>query len=537
MTTVPNNLCLATALLAISGFLLSPVLQASDRPSTCTAPPSGLVGWWPGDGNGNDIVGGNNGTLLDGATFAAGEVGQAFSVDGTSYIDASDSNLPVGDSTATISAWINNTQGGNERWIMSWGSRDTCYEGHEIALGIISDHLVLESCGGHVQGTTVVDDGAWHHAAAVWYGSNVVTLYVDGVAQTDISTFPLPPINIVSSGHMLIGALVQYPPDQFIGLVDELQIFNRPLSADEIAAIYNAGSAGLCKPCIADTWASNAPALVAVAEAGGAVVKGRFYVMDGSGGGGRPAPQVYDPATDRWSNRAADPIMRANTAVGVINNQIYVAEGWINADANNPTNALEVFNPARNSWTTKTSSSVARGATASAVINGKLYVTGGNNGGTAIFKTLEIYNPVTDTWSVGAPMPVATGGTGTALKGKFYIVGGTFHGADTGMLLIYNPANNTWRRGTPMPTARSGVSVVAVNGKLYAIGGNINGTNVSLVEVYDPVANTWTTGTPEPTARYGAAAGVIGSKIYITGGFDASGVINGSLDVYMADCP
>ena len=36
------------------------------------------VGWWPGDGNPNDITGSNHGTLVNGATFAAGLVGQAF---------------------------------------------------------------------------------------------------------------------------------------------------------------------------------------------------------------------------------------------------------------------------------------------------------------------------------------------------------------------------------------------------------------------------------------------------------------------------
>src|SRR5262249_14080018 len=50
----------------------------------CLLPPPGLVSWWPGDGNANDIQDGNNGTLQGGATFAAGKVGQAFSFDGAS---------------------------------------------------------------------------------------------------------------------------------------------------------------------------------------------------------------------------------------------------------------------------------------------------------------------------------------------------------------------------------------------------------------------------------------------------------------------
>ncbi|MBI4451562.1 hypothetical protein HY642_06325, partial [Candidatus Woesearchaeota archaeon] len=48
----------------------------------CVEPPSGMVSWWPGDNNANDIQDGNTGTLRNGATFAAGRVGQGFSLDG-----------------------------------------------------------------------------------------------------------------------------------------------------------------------------------------------------------------------------------------------------------------------------------------------------------------------------------------------------------------------------------------------------------------------------------------------------------------------
>src|SRR5437867_10003102 len=58
---------------------------------SCVAPPSGMVSWWPGDGNADDIQGGNNGTLQGGATFGTGEVGQGFSLNGTSaYVSVPD---------------------------------------------------------------------------------------------------------------------------------------------------------------------------------------------------------------------------------------------------------------------------------------------------------------------------------------------------------------------------------------------------------------------------------------------------------------
>ena len=51
-------------------------------------PPSGLVGWWPGEGNANDIVGSDDGTWTGSPAFAAGQVGQAFSFNGVdSFVD------------------------------------------------------------------------------------------------------------------------------------------------------------------------------------------------------------------------------------------------------------------------------------------------------------------------------------------------------------------------------------------------------------------------------------------------------------------
>lgn len=45
-------------------------------------PPAGMVSWWPGDGNSQDIVDGNHGTLQGDATYAPGLVKEAFSLDG-----------------------------------------------------------------------------------------------------------------------------------------------------------------------------------------------------------------------------------------------------------------------------------------------------------------------------------------------------------------------------------------------------------------------------------------------------------------------
>ena len=73
-------------------LILSLVAISHAGAQTCVQPPSGLVSWWPADGNAADIYGANNGTLQDGVTFAPGIVGQAFTVDGANdYLDVADS--------------------------------------------------------------------------------------------------------------------------------------------------------------------------------------------------------------------------------------------------------------------------------------------------------------------------------------------------------------------------------------------------------------------------------------------------------------
>ena len=66
----PASLMLASAQNGNSAQLL-------DSLGGCVRPGSGLLGWWPGEGNANDSVGAHNGTLPNGVAFVASEVGQA----------------------------------------------------------------------------------------------------------------------------------------------------------------------------------------------------------------------------------------------------------------------------------------------------------------------------------------------------------------------------------------------------------------------------------------------------------------------------
>src|SRR5262245_14899652 len=73
----------ALATFSVLLALLAPVagLPAAAAPQ-CVPAPQGLANWWPGEDSGQDIKAGNAVTLMNGAGFAAGKVGRAFSFDG-----------------------------------------------------------------------------------------------------------------------------------------------------------------------------------------------------------------------------------------------------------------------------------------------------------------------------------------------------------------------------------------------------------------------------------------------------------------------
>ncbi len=88
----------------------------------CLPDPPNLVSWWSAEGNANDAIGTNNGTIVGPVTFAPGEIGQAFSFNGTNgYIQVGGSFALAGD--RTIEGWVypsTNTGFGLPIIVMAW---------------------------------------------------------------------------------------------------------------------------------------------------------------------------------------------------------------------------------------------------------------------------------------------------------------------------------------------------------------------------------------------------------------------------------
>jgi hypothetical protein len=228
-------------------FCFGPTAHAQ----SCTPPPSGMVGWWPGDGNSNDIIGGNNGTLFGGVSFGPGEVGQAFSFDGsTGYVNAFDTGNLDFTGPLTLNAWIKLTTLSYQYIV----SKPTT-----LCSGALSNYqLLISSPPGNVDfalgdGTNVYElfsntplsVGIWYHIAAVYDGNNMI-IYING-AQDAVLTIGPKTLYTNPGEPVVIGAANSCSFYGLTGFIDEVQIFDHALVASEIQAIYNAGIAGTCK--------------------------------------------------------------------------------------------------------------------------------------------------------------------------------------------------------------------------------------------------------------------------------------------------
>lgn len=95
-----------------------------------------------------------------------------------------------------------------------------------------------------------IADTNWHHIAVIADGVDPIQVYVDGAVQVlSGSTSDRFFGHALNASVMAVGAIVRESVfAEGIKLIDELAIYDRALSSNEIAAIYAAGSAGMCRP-------------------------------------------------------------------------------------------------------------------------------------------------------------------------------------------------------------------------------------------------------------------------------------------------
>jgi hypothetical protein len=216
------------------------------------AGPGGLVLYLPfdkPDDNGlvhDESGAGNDGHVYGAQWVADGKFGGAYHFSLSNFNDRI--VIPNGDSLnpdrITVAAWVKATAniGIYEHFL----DKDFY---HGYSLSVTADHrgrLAWETGNGDAGSGTRMDDNRWHHVAATFDG-RMMRCYVDGVesGQPAKKTGPLGK----SGWDLCIGnSIVDYGWSELMaydGLIDEVRIYNRALSAAEIKALATAAEAGL----------------------------------------------------------------------------------------------------------------------------------------------------------------------------------------------------------------------------------------------------------------------------------------------------
>ncbi len=232
--------------------------------------PSSLIHWWPGNGNAQDVIGGQNGTLQNGAALTAAHVGQGFTFDGVDdYVSAGTSAGNFGTNDFAVDFWINTASARHEAIISkrpSCGAAsmfDIRMGAPSLGAGILDLEAYSDGVGSDplkISTTVPINDGAFHHIAFVRRATDVFA-YVDGVLNATIATAGVTSISNAASLWMGRSDCIGVDTTQyFTGQLDEIGFHNRAISADEIRSIFLAGTVGRTDASYPPT---NAPPAVA----------------------------------------------------------------------------------------------------------------------------------------------------------------------------------------------------------------------------------------------------------------------------------
>jgi hypothetical protein len=199
-----------------------------------------LVGWWKlDDGEGKMVADssgkGRNGTLQGEAEWVEGRAGKALQFDGKKgFVDIAGYKGISGAQPRTVAAWIRTKVSRGE--ILSWGLNDA---GKMWTFCFIRGRVGVTPKGGYLYINKEINDGEWHHVAAVLTGGDPpnlhddVKLYVDGQPAEihDIGLLDLWPIDTGSDKDVAIGR-------GFNGCLDDVRLYDRALSRDEVSALF-----------------------------------------------------------------------------------------------------------------------------------------------------------------------------------------------------------------------------------------------------------------------------------------------------------
>jgi hypothetical protein len=196
-------------------------------------------------GNAVDASGQNHVGTIRGALRVAGVHGNALSFNGISdwvtVVDANSLDLTTG---MTLQAWVKPTtlDGWDtillkEQGVDAFSYALYAHDGGALSGGapVPSGNVRVGAAPQTLRGTAQLAAGVWTHLATTYDGVTQ-RLFINGV---QVASRPQSGVISVGMGVLRIGGNSSFPGEFYTGLVDDVRIFNRALTATEIAASMN----------------------------------------------------------------------------------------------------------------------------------------------------------------------------------------------------------------------------------------------------------------------------------------------------------
>jgi len=223
----------------------------------CAPQPERLVAWYPAEGTADDAVGDADGTLDGPARYRPGFVGEAFDLGARAAVRLDEAPTAA---KFTIEGWVRPTTTPTGRravygtflsGLLLRDGRITWWQDENAAQGPRGpgNSFTPVECPGEIRcdrfvGITPVEGGRWTHIALTYDGSEFRS-YVDGALDRAAGFSGGVMTGTGASPGVGLWARDDFP-FWFVGLIDELSVYNGALSASEVEAIWNAGSKGKC---------------------------------------------------------------------------------------------------------------------------------------------------------------------------------------------------------------------------------------------------------------------------------------------------
>jgi hypothetical protein len=451
------------------------------------------------DSSSNNIIG-----SIVGATWTTGRFGGALSFNGSSsYVDLGNPAALQLTGSMTLEAWINarSTPADDGQIIAKsddaggWQLKTSPDTGpHTFGIAITP---VLNSPMTQRYSTTVRALNTWYHIAGVYDASaGTLQTYVNGALDNGTLRGSIPAAQINRALNATIGR--RSGGYYFGGVIDEVRVYNRALSAAEISADMNTPIGGGTPPPQDTTPPSvsiSAPAdgativgtvSVSAAATDDVGVAGVQFQLDGSPLG---AEALGSPYSVQWNTAGATPGVHTLSAIARDLSGNLATSAVVSVNVQNPTPDQIGQWSAVASWPIVAVHSML--LTNGDVLAWTDYTT--NAGAQIWHRATNTFEP--KTYSTTS---LFCAGHAYMPDGRLLIAGGIVGLIDDlgpQDATIFDPATSSWSRGAFMAMGRYYPTATALgDGRILVMGGTTTcGTCIAdIPEIYDPARDTWT---------------------------------------------